>query len=89
MKFSLLLSLVLSAVLFVEARPITPAEISRNSAKGLRLISLAEGVDPVWKTEDDVFALIRAGTNFVSLLHKSVMTIAQIDFFIVRRHRDV
>ncbi|KAF8202316.1 Zn-dependent exopeptidase [Pholiota molesta] len=64
MHISLLLSLTLSAVCLVTARPITSSEIANNSAKGLRLISFAEGVEPVWKTEADVFALISQKNHF-------------------------
>jgi hypothetical protein len=67
MHISLILSLTLSAVCLVTARPITSSEIANNSAKGLRLISFAEGVEPVWKTEADVFALINQKNHFVSI----------------------
>ncbi|GLB43296.1 putative peptidase M28 family protein [Lyophyllum shimeji] len=43
---------------------VSEAELQENTAKGLRLISLEEGVDPVWKTEDDKLALKRARVNF-------------------------
>ncbi|EAU90002.1 aminopeptidase [Coprinopsis cinerea okayama7 len=43
---------------------ITEAEIQEQTAKGLRLISLEEGVDPVWKTEDEVLDLIREDIGF-------------------------
>jgi leucyl aminopeptidase len=39
-------------------------EIVENAAKGLRLLSLAEDTKPVWKTEDEVFDLIRNKKQF-------------------------
>lgn len=65
MQFSFLLAFALSAISLAGAIPITPSEIAANSAKGLRLLTLAEGSEPVWKTEADMFALIKAGTHFV------------------------
>lgn len=54
------------------ARPIASGEIAAKSAQGLRLLSLAEGADPVWKTEAEVLDLLRAGKNFVSNLQANV-----------------
>ncbi|KAG6907568.1 hypothetical protein DXG01_008405 [Tephrocybe rancida] len=48
---------------FVHAK-ITPSELAENKAKGLRLISLKDGVDPVWKTKDETLDLARHGGNF-------------------------
>ncbi|KAF5383810.1 hypothetical protein D9615_003819 [Tricholomella constricta] len=45
---------------------ISEAELKENRAKGLRLLSLKDGVDPVWKTEDDKLALLRAHIRFMS-----------------------
>ncbi|KJA28016.1 hypothetical protein HYPSUDRAFT_83094 [Hypholoma sublateritium FD-334 SS-4] len=64
MQFSLLLAFALSAISLTGAIPITSSEIAANSAKGLRLVTLAEGAEPVWKTEDDIFALIKTKTHF-------------------------
>ncbi|PPQ78391.1 hypothetical protein CVT25_011614 [Psilocybe cyanescens] len=65
MHFPAALSLLLSALsLVVNASPIRPADIKSNVAKGLRLLSLAEGTEPVWKTENEVFDLLRAGVKF-------------------------
>jgi leucyl aminopeptidase len=61
---SSILGLALAA-LSVQAA-ISEAELKENSAKGLRLISLEDGVDPVWKTEDEKLELMRAFVNFVS-----------------------
>ena len=67
MKFTLSPLLVLFTMLAVSAAsPISIAELKAQSSKGMRLISLAEGVEPVWKTEAEVLALIRAEKNFVS-----------------------
>ncbi|KAG6910065.1 hypothetical protein DXG01_013515 [Tephrocybe rancida] len=43
---------------------VTQSEILDNTAKGLRLISLEEGIDPVWKTEEETLDLKRAHINF-------------------------
>ncbi|KAF7369128.1 Peptide hydrolase [Mycena venus] len=48
----------------VSAVPTTHDEIEVNSAQGLRLLSLKEGADPVWKTEDEKLKLSRAGAQF-------------------------
>ena len=67
MKSLLSTLFLLFSVLSVEARPVVPlTEINAKAAQGLRLLSLAEDAPPVWKTEDEVLDLIRAGTNFVS-----------------------
>lgn len=60
-----LLALALSTFSLVNAR-IEPSEIALNVAKGLRLISHAEGVEPVWKTEAEMFKLLRSHIKFVS-----------------------
>ncbi|KAF9459298.1 aminopeptidase [Collybia nuda] len=62
---SSLLSLVLAAVSVRAA--ISEAELKENTAKGLRLISLEDGVDPVWKTEDEKLELMRAHRNFFDM----------------------
>lgn len=68
MKYQLtLLNLVLAAVTFVHAAPISHEEIVENSAKGLHLLQLSEDSEPVWKTDDEELELKRAGVNFVSL----------------------
>ncbi|KAF5383551.1 hypothetical protein D9615_003535 [Tricholomella constricta] len=66
MKFQSTLNLILAALALVaNAVPIIPHdEIVVKSSQGLRLLSLAEGVDPVWKTEDEKLELMRAGINF-------------------------
>lgn len=68
MKYQLaLLNLVIAAVAFVHAAPISHEEIAQNSAKGLHLLQLSENEEPVWKTDDEELELKRAGVNFVSL----------------------
>lgn len=65
MHLSCLLALALSTLSLVNAR-IGSSDIALNVAKDLRLISLAEGDGPVWKTEAQVFELLRSQTKFVS-----------------------
>lgn len=65
-----LLGLVLAA-LSVKAA-ISETELRENAAKGLRLISLEDGVDPVWKTEDEKLELMRAFINFVKHHHQFI-----------------
>lgn len=65
MKFASVFGLACAAFAAVSAVPITHDEIEANSAQGLRLLSLEEGVDPVWKTEDEKLELMRAGVQFV------------------------
>jgi leucyl aminopeptidase len=69
MKFQSTFNLVLAACALVAyAAPISNSEIKAKAAQGLRLLSLAEGVEPVWKTEDEKLALMRAGKKFVSII---------------------
>lgn len=66
MRFQLSFGLVLAALSLVSAVPISHSEIEEKSSEGLRLLSLAEGEEPVWKSEDEKLELMRAGVNFVS-----------------------
>ena len=60
-------SLVLSALSALAlAAPLAHDEIEKNTADGLRLLSLEDGAEPVWKTEDEKLELMKAGTQFVS-----------------------
>ncbi|TFK25151.1 aminopeptidase [Coprinopsis marcescibilis] len=43
---------------------ISESELRENVAKGLRLVSLEEGVDPVWRTDDEVLKLIADDVGF-------------------------
>ncbi|KAG7094064.1 hypothetical protein E1B28_007684 [Marasmius oreades] len=53
--------LALAALQLVNCAPISHDEILANVAKNLRLLSLEDGADPVWKTEVE---LMRAGKHF-------------------------
>ncbi|KAI4294264.1 Zn-dependent exopeptidase [Schizophyllum commune Tattone D] len=46
------------------AAPLAHDEIEKNTADGLRLLSLEDGAEPVWKTEDEKLDLMKAGTQF-------------------------
>ena len=66
MKYQLtLLNLVLAAVSFVYAAPITHDEIVTKSAKGLRLLQFSEGSDPVWKTDEEAIELMKQRSTFL------------------------
>jgi bacterial leucyl aminopeptidase len=68
MFFPSLAALVLLAVSSLSgAAPISHDELADNAAKGLRLLSLEEGTDPVWKTEKEKLELMRADVHFVGL----------------------
>jgi bacterial leucyl aminopeptidase len=73
MKLALSFKLLLAAVLAVtvNAAPISHDEIVTKSAAGLRLLSLEEGAEPVWKTEDEKLELMRAKVNFVRIFFTS------------------
>ncbi|PFH51833.1 hypothetical protein AMATHDRAFT_141573 [Amanita thiersii Skay4041] len=64
MKFRLSFSFLLASIIAVRAAPISHDEIISKSAQGLRLLSLAEDADPVWKTGEEKLNLLRAGTKF-------------------------
>jgi leucyl aminopeptidase len=65
MRFSLSIGAILAAILLgsVSAAP-TKTEFKSKAAQGLRLLSLEDGAEPVWKTEDEKLDLIRTQTNF-------------------------
>ncbi|KAI0357858.1 Zn-dependent exopeptidase [Trametes cingulata] len=46
------------------AAPISHNELADMAAKGYRLLSLSEGAEPVWKTEEEKLALLRANVHF-------------------------
>ncbi|ESK97804.1 aminopeptidase [Moniliophthora roreri MCA 2997] len=50
--------------LVVKCAPISHEEIETNVAQNLRLLSLEEGADPVWKTEEEKLDLMRQGVKF-------------------------
>jgi leucyl aminopeptidase len=63
MKLSL--GFVVAAFLaFAHAVPIAVSEVNDKAAQGLRLLSLGDDVEPIWKTEDEKLELMRAGTKF-------------------------
>ncbi|KAF6753089.1 Zn-dependent exopeptidase [Ephemerocybe angulata] len=67
MKSLLSTLLLLCTLVSVNAVPVVPlstTDIKAKSAQGLRLLTLAEGVAPVWKTESEVLDLIRGGKKF-------------------------
>ncbi len=47
------------------AAPISHDEIAEKSSQGLRLLSLGENIEPVWKSEDEKLDLMRKGVQFV------------------------
>ena len=61
-------SCLLAATAFtaVFAAPISNEELAEMTAKGYRLLDLAEDADPVWKTEEEKLELLRADVRFVS-----------------------
>lgn len=65
MKFLALLALAALPVLAVPTG-ISSAEIATNVAKGLRLLSIEEGKEPVWKTQAQALDLLRQKINYVS-----------------------
>ncbi|KAG8923450.1 hypothetical protein FRC03_003602 [Tulasnella sp. 419] len=79
MKFStlaaLLASLLVSGVL---AAPIGHEEIISQSSAGLRLISLQEGVDPVWKSQQEVDDLIKNDIKFFDVTETHEATVAYL-----------
>ena len=67
MKFNVTTGFLALAAMFgiTYAAPISTSEISDMASQGYRLLDLAEGVPPVWKTEDEKLDLLRAGVKFV------------------------
>lgn len=64
--YSSLLTFALLAI-SASAAVIPAAELRTKAAKGLRLISLEEGAEPVWKTEAQVLDLIKDDVGFVRM----------------------
>jgi leucyl aminopeptidase len=66
MKFQLSLGLVAAALSLVgvQAVPISSSEIQANISKGLRLLSIEDGAEPVWKTEQEKLDLNRAKIQY-------------------------
>lgn len=59
---------LLVALALVRSAPITPDEIAAKSSQGYRLLSIVDGEDPVWKTEDEKLQLMREEVQFVCSL---------------------
>ncbi|PBK72440.1 Zn-dependent exopeptidase [Armillaria solidipes] len=55
---------LLAALTLVQSAPITSDEIETKSAQGYRLLSIVDGEDPVWKTEDEKLQLMREEVQF-------------------------
>ena len=65
--FSTLVCAITAALGVVRAAPVASKEVADMAAKGYRLLSLAEGTEPVWKTEEEKLELLRSKTHFVGL----------------------
>lgn len=65
MRFWLSLGLLATTFALGSAAPISHSEIQAKTSQGLRLLSLEDGADPVWKSEDEKLELMRAETQFV------------------------
>ena len=61
-----IVAVLLSTLACVQAVPISSTELQDKAQAGLRLLSLEDGAEPVWKTEDEKLELMRAGVRFVS-----------------------
>ncbi|KAL0577911.1 hypothetical protein V5O48_004076 [Marasmius crinis-equi] len=64
MRLQAFLALLAVVLPLVGSAPISHEEIEANVAQDLRLLSLEDGADPVWKTEDEKLELMRAGKKF-------------------------
>ncbi|KAK1232474.1 hypothetical protein PQX77_004374 [Marasmius sp. AFHP31] len=64
MKLQSFLALLAVALPLVRTAPISHDEIVANSAKGLRLLELEDGAEPVWVTEAEKDALIIEDKGF-------------------------
>lgn len=73
MKFSVLGCLLAAAFSAVHAAPVAPQELADKAAQGYRLLSLAEGAEPVWKTKEEKLELLRAKVHFVSLFSSQLL----------------
>ncbi|KXN83967.1 Leucine aminopeptidase 1 [Leucoagaricus sp. SymC.cos] len=60
----LFLAFIIAAATAAVAIPISKEEIDAKSAKGLRLLRLAEGSEPVWKTKAEMMDLINHDIGF-------------------------
>ena len=66
MLFQATFAALLSTLVAVAyAAPLSTSEIETKAGQGLRLLSLSETEDPVWKTEDEKLELMRQFVKFV------------------------
>lgn len=62
-----------------QAAPLIPSsEINVKASQGLRLIELGEGLQPVWKTEDEKEELIRSQTRFVRTVEIVLQSLSDV-----------
>ncbi|KAJ8079517.1 hypothetical protein AAF712_007851 [Marasmius tenuissimus] len=64
MRLQAFFALLAVALPLVSSVPISHEEIEAKVAQDLRLLSLEDGAEPVWKTEDEKLELMRAGKQF-------------------------
>ncbi|KAF9269163.1 Zn-dependent exopeptidase [Marasmius fiardii PR-910] len=85
MKLQIFLALAIT-LRFANCAPISHEEVVANVANELRLLSLEDGADPVWKTEDEKLELMRAGKQFFDVtdtyeLEQSLPTVEKFSSF--------
>lgn len=68
LQFAVFAALLVALALVHSAPTITPDEIAAKSSQGYRLLSIVDGEDPVWKTEDEKLQLMREEVQFVCSL---------------------
>ncbi|EEB92713.1 hypothetical protein MPER_08738 [Moniliophthora perniciosa FA553] len=64
MRLQSFLAILVALPLVVKCAPISHEELEANVAQNVRLLSLEEGADPVWKTEEEKLGLMRQGVKF-------------------------
>jgi len=55
------------------ASPLTLKEVKAKAALGFHLIELAEGAEPVWKSEEETDELVAQGVRFVGIFIGSLL----------------
>lgn len=65
--FSVIAPVLLVASTLAGAIPTSPQEIEKEPTEGLSLLLLGPDVDPVWKTEEEKWALKKAGIDFMDV----------------------
>ncbi|KAG6856932.1 hypothetical protein H0H87_012185 [Tephrocybe sp. NHM501043] len=64
----LLYSLLCAAIVVASVQAkVTHEDLAKNKEKGLRLLHLENGADPIWKTEDEKLELKRKDVNFMDV----------------------